>query len=183
MSWRMIEPIERRIRRYPLRKFRPETLRGFEREWRQNMPQEFSVDLTTDWQRHGVTITERRIGVAEFHDDGWDGDYVEAEVSIGDVTATLNHKTAKVEFTTRAIFSLHALTSRYRWGWDNTDAALIRDIVAGGAFDIAAMPAGDGVVTIPIGDDGAGWRARVVEAEINGSRTARVIAVRSWWPG
>ena len=82
------------------------------------MPQTYSVDLYTEWEAaRGVTITERRLGVAEFRDDGWEAAHDEAEVSLGDVTVTLNHKVAQVTFRTLAIFSLRALAERIQWGW------------------------------------------------------------------
>jgi hypothetical protein len=181
-SHKMMAPIDTRIRRYPLRNFRPETLKQFEREWRVNMPQEFSIDLTTEWVKHGVTITETRIAVAEFHDDGWSEDYFEPEVSIGTVKVELGRMVARVMFCTSAIFSLRALAERIRWGWDNSDAALIRDIVAVGEVDPATLPEGEGFVTIPIGTEGAGWRARATEAQVGDSgRVQRVICCRSWW--
>jgi hypothetical protein len=83
---------------------------------------------------------------------------------------------AKVTFHTRAIIRLRALAERIQWGWQNDDAALIRDIVVLGETDIATMPE-SGHVTIP-----PGWRARGVEAETNGKRIERMIALRSWWP-
>ena len=178
-SQRMIQPIHARIMRFPLRNFRPEVLRDFEHQWREHMPQEFSIDLVTEWPRHGVTITEHRLGIAEFHDDGWRKGYQEAEVSIGTVTVTLNRMTATVTFRTRAIVNRHALARHYQWSWDSGDAALIRDIVALGGFDAGAIQEGE-YVTVPVGD-GAGWRARVVQAEINDDRVERVICVRDWW--
>jgi hypothetical protein len=59
-------------------------------------------------------------------------------------------------------------------------ALLIRDIVVLGAFDVGAIPEGQHV-TIPLGTDGAGWRARGVLTEINETQTECVIAVRDWW--
>jgi hypothetical protein len=179
-SWRMVEPIQARIRKFPLRNFRPETLRSFERAWRNDMPQEFSIELATEWPRHGLIVTERRIGVAEFHDEGWREGYQEPEISIGVVCVTLNRRTAKVQFTTKAIVSLPALARRVQWGWDSSDAALIRDIAVLGEFDVAAIPEG-AFFTIPVGTEGAGWRARAVRTQINDDRTERVICCRDWW--
>jgi hypothetical protein len=179
-SWRMVEPIQARIKRFPLRNFRIETLRSFERAWRNDMPQTFSIDYEVEWPRHGLTVTERRIGVAEFRDDGWRPDYMEPEVSIGVVTVTLNRKTATVKFSTKAIISLPALARRCQWGWDSSDAALIRDLVEVSTFDVTAIPEGE-FFTIPIGSEGAGWRSRAVLTPINNDRTERVIAVRDWW--
>jgi hypothetical protein len=178
-SWRMVEPISARLKRFPTRCLRDAMMRDFERQWRQHMPQEFSVDLTTEWRRHGVTITERRIAAAEFHDDGWRDGYSEPEVSLGDVMVELGRAVARVTFHTRAIVSLHALTERYRHGWEIDDAALISDIVVLGAFDVATIAEGQHV-TIPV-TGGAGWRARAVRALINDERTERVIAVGDWW--
>jgi hypothetical protein len=68
---------------------------------------------------------------------------------------------ARVQFSTKAIISLRALAERYRWGWQNDDAAaLIRDIVAVGAYDVGSIPQGQHV-TIPV-PAGGGWRARAV---------------------
>ena len=124
-SCRMMAPIEARIGKYPSRYFRPETLLQFEHDWREHMPQAFCIDLATEWHRHGVIISERRIGVAEFHDEGWREGYAEPKVSLGDVTMTLNRKVARVTFGTKAIVSVSALAAWFRWGWDSSDAALI----------------------------------------------------------
>ena len=167
-SWRMVQPIEQRARRYPGRDIRRDAVRAFEREWRLRMPQEFSLDYAAVWSRRGVVITENRIGCASVGD-------ADAVISVGAVRVTLLGRVARVRFNSRAIVDMDALAARYRLGRDNSDAAIIRDLAPLIEADPSALPV-DGCGTVA-----PGWQAEAVEAVMN-ERRKTIVMCRSWLP-
>lgn len=172
-SRQLVQPIEARLRRHPDRGLRHETLAQLAREWRQNMPQEFSLSLDIAWQRAGVTISETRIAAADYRDDTWQDGHNEPQVCLGRVSAILNRREARVVFRVPAIVSLFALTQWLRWNQPDDDAALIGDLAQLAGFDADAVPA-DSQVSVK------GWRGRCVVCEVRDRVAERVAVIRTW---
>jgi hypothetical protein len=115
------------VRRRPT--WRPEHLSGFERQWRQTIPDEGRIGLEIERSKHTLTIAEFRLARGSYEDIRWSQPIAENAVVLTLhifrflTPAALDHKRVAI-----AILSIHTIARRYQRGFDNSDHALKTDI-------------------------------------------------------
>lgn len=127
----LLDRINERTSRHPLRQLRPELLAGFEREYRQQ-PSQFQLHLEFTRRKSGLTVFEMRLLSCSISDPLWeDEDRYEPNLSITNILLDINRKHyGKSDYTilTSHIVSLHALARRYERCSDRSDQSVIADL-------------------------------------------------------
>jgi hypothetical protein len=123
-------------------------------------------------------VLERRAvaGQMKLADRDWDGE--EPDISIAELTLTVDGNRLRSRSRMRCAFSLHALARRYQRGRDSDDAAILHDMELIARIDPGTLaPGGYKVVT---DEHGGGWRGRVVRVVSEDDEVHRALSVRTW---
>jgi hypothetical protein len=109
--------------------WRGEHFSGFERQWRQTIPDEGRIRLEIERSKRALIISELRLARATYEDIRWSQPSPEASVCLMLCTFRL---TTPAAFESKrlaiATVSIHAIARRYQRGFDNTDRAIQADI-------------------------------------------------------
>jgi hypothetical protein len=109
--------------------WRPEHFTGFERQWRQTIPDEGRIDLAIERSKRALTITEVRLSCARYEDIRWSQPSPENSVTLMLCAFRL---TTPAAFETKrlavAALGFHAIARRHQRGIENSDRAILTDI-------------------------------------------------------
>jgi hypothetical protein len=176
---RLIAPLSVRMKRYPRRRVRPETLAALVEGWRFMDARNFRLDLTAKMDRTSVLLTELRVCASQMQRAEWDSP--EHDLSIHEVGLLINGtRDALMQTRCVACFSIHSI-ARYLQRHaeaDGEDSALLWAMALVAKADINALEPGGWKVTTD--QFGGGWRGRTTLVETNGRPAARLLSIRTW---
>ena len=144
-------------------------------QWAEVVPSVGRLDLTISTGRGCISATEYRLAPSEFRFKYWHGD---GEDDIAVLTCTKFMATAdRVRFTSTAVacVSLHALARRYQLGWDNSNAAICRDLLTLANLPPETVERG-GEFSTPQVADGGRWLGSVIEIAEKGDPMTIAVA-------
>jgi hypothetical protein len=109
--------------------WRSEHLSGFERQWRQTIPDEGRIGLEIERSKRALIIAELRLTRSSYKDIRWSQPFPENSVSLMLCTCRLTTPAAfEIKRQAIATLGIHAIARRYQRGFDNTDRAILTDI-------------------------------------------------------
>jgi hypothetical protein len=109
--------------------WRREHLSGFERQWRQTIPDEGRIGLEVERGKGSLIISEFRLSRASYEDIRWSQPFPQNSVCLMLCTFRLATPAAfECKRLAIAALGIHALARRYQRGFDNTDHAIKTDI-------------------------------------------------------
>ena len=179
----LLQPARDRLKRFPRRSLRPETLVDLIEGWRHLDARDWRLDLNAELERTRAALVERRLVAGHTrHANGVDQwEATEADIAAVEIALLIDHSTLHLRSRCLATFSQHAIARRLQRHADGSVEALLHDIavVADAAAGELVAGAGYRVRTHP---DGGGWRGRAVLQTGPDRVTRTVIAVRTWMP-
>ena len=122
---RLIAPA--RLRKFPERKMRPETLADLIQSWRFLDCRDFRLNLDAKLERTRCALVERRVftGRTRFLDADWDGE--EPDVAVTEISLSIDGNRFNLHSRILCTFSMHAVARRLQRAQDGSDAALLHD--------------------------------------------------------
>jgi hypothetical protein len=109
--------------------WRGEHFSGFERQWRQTIPDEGRIGLEIERSKRALIISELRLTRASYEDIRWSQPSPQNSVCLMLCTFRLTTPAAfECKRLAIAALGIHAIARRYQRGFDNTDRAMRTDI-------------------------------------------------------
>jgi hypothetical protein len=167
-----LRPVNARRKRYPNRPLRTELLDTLAVQWRTRAPQRFRISFSAQIDHARAVLRERRLGIGRLDAT----DLAEPGCSVVEMMFVADRDGVRRPTRILAVFSLHAIATKFARGSAIDDATIIADMGMVSDIDLDRLgPAGGGV---RVGH----WRGRMATiADADGGRR-RIVAVHTWLP-
>jgi hypothetical protein len=159
--------------------WRAEHFPGFERQWRQTLPDEGRIGLAIERNKRELTIAEVRLSPSRYEDVRWSQPFLQHSLGLMLCTFRLTTPAAfEIRRQAIAIIGIHAIGRRYQRGFDNTDRAIQTDISELAVNGPQLLGADSPAFSIPCLS--GIWVGAIEPVSVSGSSDQRLLNVRSF---
>jgi hypothetical protein len=159
--------------------WRGEHFSGFERQWRQTIPDEGRIRLEITRSKRALVITEFRLTRSSYEDIRWSHPFPEASVGLMLCTFRLTTPAAfECKRLAIATLGIHAIARRYQRGFNNTDRAIQTDILELAINASRLLDADSETFAIPC--PSGRWVGAIEIVRLSGAPDQRLLNVRSF---
>jgi hypothetical protein len=175
---RLMAPIRARFKRHPNRPLRQLMLNETIARWMAMEPSDYRLSINARLDKGSAHLREVRLDTGRMKHPDWEN--AEEGLGASEITLTVESNRARIRGRSLVAFSLHSIARRLERGADDSIEALLHDLyLATEAVSRCPLRVGADY-RITTGEDGRGWRGRVLSVTAaNGLRT-QVLSIRTW---
>jgi hypothetical protein len=158
-----------------------EHISGFERQWRQTIPDEGRIGLEIERSNRALIISELRLTRASYEDIRWSRPFPQSSIVLMLCTFRLTTPAAfECKRVAIATLGIHTIARRFQRGFNNTDRAIQIDI-SELALNVSRLLDAEGQ-TFAIPCPSGQWVGAIETVSLSGGHDQRVLNVRSFLP-